>query len=271
MTISSSVQNAINYLVPSSGGTHAVPITGTFSAAPYAIDWRQFSIDEFPFQPQGIFIDNSLGAGPLTVTIQPINWNVTCPAGAVMQSQFPAPDGQTASIVGDGQASVVFVDFPVLPNAGAVQILGTPNVNIASPSPLPVTATVNASGVPYQTTEVPVLTTAYQSIGVITGATVSATITPAANTFLRRLIATFTGNAAMAAAGLNTLTVTLNAAIVYEEKVFLPAASASVIGAAYRIDLDMSKLGLAVGVGDLVVAIGTALSTGELDLNAYFA
>ena len=270
MTISSSIQNAINYLVPSSGGTHAVPVVGVFSGTPYAIDWRQFSIDEFPFQPQGIFIDNSLGAGPLTITIQPINWNVTCPAGAVMQSQFPAPDGQTASIVGDGQASVVFVDFPVLPNAGAVQILGTANVNIASPNPLPVLGSVNASGVPYQATEVPVLTTAYQSIGVITGATLSTTITPAANTYLRRLIATFTGNAAMAVAGLNTLTATLNGVIVYEENVYLPVASANVIGAAYRVDLDMSKLGLAAGAGDLVVTLGTALSAGELDINAYF-
>ena len=270
MTISSSVQNAINYLVPSSGGTHAVPIVGVFSAAPYAIDWRQFSIDEFPFQPQGIFIDNSAGVGDLTVTIQPIGWNVTCPSGAVMQSQFPAPDGQTATITGDGQATVVFVDFPVLPNAGAVQILGTPNVNIAGPSPLPVSASVNSGGVPYQNTEVPVTVTPVQSIGVITGATVTATIVPPVNTYLRRLIMSFSGNASLAAAGLNTLTVTLNGVTIYIEKVYIATGASAVVGSLYKIDLDMAKLGLAAGAGDLVVTLGTALSAGELDINAYF-
>lgn len=269
MTVSSSVQNAINYLVPSSGGTHAVPIVGTFSATPYAIDWRQFSIDEFPFQPQGVFIDNTLGTGELVVTIEPINWNVTCPAGAVMQSQFPAPDGQTATITGNGQASVIFVDFPVLPNAGAVQILGTVNVNVASPNPLPVSAAANSGGVPYQNTEVPATVTAFQS-SAITGATVTATIVPPVNTYLRRLIMSFSGNAALAAAGLNTLTVTLNSVVVYVEKVYIGTGASAVEGSLYKIDLDMAKLGLAAGAGNLVVTLGTALSAGELDINAYF-
>lgn len=130
--------NTTNYLVPSSGNTHGVNFNGVFTATPYAIDWRQFSVDNFPFSPQGVFIDNSQGTGTLTINFQPLNFNVVCPAGIVGQFQFPAADQQTCSITGTGQAAVTFVDFPVLPNSGITQIGNTVNVNVTGPNPLPV-------------------------------------------------------------------------------------------------------------------------------------
>lgn len=132
------LNDTTNYLVPASGKTHSVAFGGIYSATPFAIDWRQFMVDNYQFQPQGVFIDNSLGIAALVITILPIKFTVTCPAGVTGQFQFPAPDNQTCSITGNGQASVVFVDFPVLPNAGLINIGNTVNVNVTGPNPLPV-------------------------------------------------------------------------------------------------------------------------------------
>lgn len=157
-------QAAQNYLVPSSGGTHAIPISGVFAGQPFIIDWRQFNTDQFAFQPQGVFVDNSQGTGTLTIAVNPpgvpggvpvLGWNISVPAGAQLSTQFPAPNGQIWSITGLGQATIIAVDFPVLPNGNAVTVLGTANVNIVSPNPLPVQPTVNVAGAPYQTKENP--------------------------------------------------------------------------------------------------------------------
>jgi hypothetical protein len=267
--------SSVNYLVPSSGRTHAVPVEGVFSATAYEIDWGQFANANFPFIPQGVFIDNSAGAGELDVNIYanglngPVFWTVRCPAGAVKSANFPAPNGQQVGITGNGQATVIFVDFPVLPDAGAVTVENTVSVDVTNT--VDVTVPVNSSGSPYQNTEVPALATHYYS-GAITGATKTATITPlTSNQYLRKLIVSFTGNAAMAAAGLNLLTVTLNGNTVYEENVYLPAASANVEGSAYKILLDWAKIGQYASAGSLVVTLGTALSSGICEVNADFA
>ncbi len=259
-----------NYLVPAGGATHAVPFEGVFGATPLYIDWRQFRVDEFPFQPQGVFVDNSAGVGPLTITINPLGWQFVVPAGAVQSGNFPAPNGQTATITGDGQALVVFVDFPVLPAGTVVTVSGTVNVDVTSPDPLPTQPTVNSAGVPYQNTEVPVTVAAFFN-NAITGAVLtSGNITPAANTYLRKLIMTLTGNVSLAAAGLNTIIATLNGTVVFEEKVYIPAAATN-LAEYWTRTLDFAKLGLNAGAaGSLVVTVGTALATGELDINAYF-
>lgn len=130
-------QPTTNYLVPSSGGTHCVPITANWVAQPAVLDWRQFSESSFPFQPQGVFIDNTQNVNPLTITILPIGWNIVCPGGAQLMTPFPAPAAQTAQVTssgGGGIATLMFVDFPVLPfqssalgvGGTAVTILGQP-------------------------------------------------------------------------------------------------------------------------------------------------
>jgi hypothetical protein len=116
MTVSTSQFGTTNFLVPAGGTTHAVGFQGGFTAQPYAIDWRQFKIDAFPFQPQGVYIDNIDGAAAVTITILPINYRIVCAAGVSIARSFPAPNGQTCMITGDpasSTTSVIFVDYPV--------------------------------------------------------------------------------------------------------------------------------------------------------------
>ena len=271
MSLSNATNPTSNYLIPAGGNTHAVTLTGVLSATPQLVDWRQFTIDNFPFQPQGVFIDNSQGTGPITITIEPIGFNITCAAGISTQAQFPAPNGQSCNITGNGQATLVFVDFPVLPSAGAVSITNTVGVDIvqlASGITFPVSVPANISGLPYQTQEVPIASTAYYAD--ITGTATSATITPPASSNLRKLVLALSENATLATAGTDLLTVTLNGVVVYKQNIYIPAA----LGAQLIFDaltLDFAKLGLNAGAsGTLVVSLATALATGILDINAYF-
>lgn len=269
--MSQPVYNTGNYLVPAGGQTHAVPIIGTFSATPYAIDWRNFSIDNFPFSPQGVFIDNSQGTAPLVINIQPINYNVECPAGIVGQFQFPAPNGQTCTITGGGQASVVFVDFPVLPNSGLVNIGNTVNVDIAGVTAgvtVPTQPAVNNSGLPYQVQQV-TQAVEYHYLS-ITGSATSASVTPTiSGQNLRKLVLSLSENATLATAGNDLLTVTANGVTVYEENLYIPAVAVAGLGA-YRFDLDFSSFSVPMVTGNLTVTLATALATGTLDINAYF-
>lgn len=148
-----------NYLIPSGGQTQYVNYEGVFSAIPTPIDWRNFSVNNQPFQPQGAFIDNTQGTGDLVINIQPINFSVTVPAATSASVQFPAPANQTMSVTGSGQASLVFVNFPVLPNAGQVNIGNIPSViidGIASGVTIPVALAATApGGAPYQVQQIP--------------------------------------------------------------------------------------------------------------------
>src|SRR5574337_453823 len=126
-------QSTLNYLVPASGTTRSVTLTGIFTAAPAQIDWNALAVQFSNFYPQGVFVDNTQGAGPLTINWQPLNFNVVVPAGVSGAYQFPAAMNETCTVTGNGQATCVFVDFPVLPNNG-----GNSPVTIAGPNPLPV-------------------------------------------------------------------------------------------------------------------------------------
>ncbi len=259
-----------NYLVPSSGKTHFVSYGGVFSATPYPIDWRQYSLNNFPFQPQGAFIDNTQGTGPLTINIQPIDFNVVVPAGVGAQVQFPAPEGQSMKITGTGQATVVFVDFPVLPNSGLVDIGNTVNIVIAGISAgvsLPVVPSVNSQGVPYQVQQIPAA-----SFSTHTSGTTSGTVTPATPDLnLRKLTISITENAAQAAAGVNQLTVTLNGTQIFSEGVYIPAAGGGNAGLAYHRDLPFDSAQQYAAAGALVWSLASPLTAGQVDVNGYFA
>lgn len=264
--------NVTNYLVPSAGQTHAVPFSGVFSATPYTIDWRNFQIDNFPFQPQGAFVDNSQGTGALIINIQPLNYNVEVPAGIVAQVQFPAPKGQVMTVTGNGQASVVFVDFPVLPSSGLTQVANTVNVQIVGSNNgvvIPVSIPVDAQGLPYQVQNTPMPALAYSAS--ISGSATSATITPIANTNLRKLKIALSDNATLATAGNDLLTVTLNGVAIFSEHVYIPQTPNTGIGG-YDMKLSFNDFTFSAGEsGTLVVTLATALATGYLDINAYFA
>jgi hypothetical protein len=107
--------DVVNYLVPAAGSTSMYNISQVFSATPQNVDFRATSVDQAAFTPSGVFIDNSQGTGPLTVTINEAGFSITCAAGSRLQTQYPAPMAQSAAITGLGQATVIFVDFPVIP------------------------------------------------------------------------------------------------------------------------------------------------------------
>jgi hypothetical protein len=247
-----------NYLVPAAGQTHAVSFEGVFSGAAQKIDWRQYAVDNFPFNPQGVFIDNSAGVAELIILIKPINYTVSCPAGQRIQAQFPAPNGQTMEITGNGQASIFFVDFPVLPNNGQVNISGTIQANIESVSP----------GVSFDTYIKPTPVTAFYAQ--ITGAATSASINPPDNTNLKKLILSINASARLAASGDVPITVTLNGSQIFKMTIYLGAGNSGGDSFAEDYQLDFSNLGLNSGAGDLVTSIGTALAGGAVDINAYF-
>lgn len=113
-----SVTPVNNYLVPATGTTNSVPVKGPFSATPTRIDFREVSLNGEQFVPSGVFIDNSAGAGPIVIAIEGMQgFTVTCAAGARTARQYPAPIDQIVEIIGDGEATVIFVDFPVIPSS----------------------------------------------------------------------------------------------------------------------------------------------------------
>lgn len=107
--------SAFNYLVPASGTTHMVQLSQVFSATPVVADFRQLQLDGQAFIPSGVFIDNTAGTGVLTVLINEVGFSIVVQPGQRLQQMYPAPLSQSASITGQGQATVVFVDFPVIP------------------------------------------------------------------------------------------------------------------------------------------------------------
>lgn len=112
------LQQVINYMIPAIGTPRGYFWSGVLTAAPVNIDFRNVSgggIDGQPFRPSGVFIDNTQGVGPVTIVINEISYQIVCESAASLHLQFPAPVELTVSFVGDGQATIAFVDFPVLP------------------------------------------------------------------------------------------------------------------------------------------------------------
>lgn len=108
-------QNTMNYLVPASGSTSGAVVRGFFTDVPVIQDWRNQNLDGEQYVPSGVFMDNSRGIGPLTMRVQNNGYSVTCQPGETLAAQYPAPLDQITEITGDGEASVIFVNFPVLP------------------------------------------------------------------------------------------------------------------------------------------------------------
>lgn len=118
MTGFNGLQQVINYMVPAVGVPRGYFWNGVLTGAPVTIDFRNVSgggIDGQVFRPSGVFIDNTQGTGPVTVVVNEIGYQMICLEGELLNLQFPAPVECTVSFVGDGQATLAFVDFPVLP------------------------------------------------------------------------------------------------------------------------------------------------------------
>lgn len=277
MTLALSQFSTNNYMVPSNGQTHCVVYRGTASAVPFLIDWRQFSLDAQSFNPQGVFIDNSKGTVPLVLVVNPIGYTITVPAGSVVEQQFPAPNGQTMTVTGDPANEVVlyFVDFPVLPSGMNASVTNTVQTNIASITPGVVFETDSpalaaGNSVPYRTQEY----TApgdYKAV-TITGAAVSGVLTPTlANENLRKLLVSITGNAALAAAGLLTITATANGVQFFKRSIYLPAAAPALpLPEVWREDVNFEVVGIPLAASNVTITLSAALTSGQLDANAYF-
>lgn len=277
MSLALSEFSTTNYMVPSNGQTHCVAYKGTASATPFLIDWRQFALDAQSFQPQGVFIDNTQGTVPLVLTVNPIGYVITVPAGGSTERQFPAPNGQTMTVTGDpaNPVALYFVDFPVLPsglsasisNTVSTQITGVSNgVVFETDSP----ALAAGNSVPYRTQEY----TApgdYKAV-TITGAAVTGVLTPTlANENLRKLLLSITGNASLAAAGLLTITATANGVQFFKKAIYLPVA-APVAPAPLALDetINFEVVGIPLAASNITITLSAALATGQLDANAYF-
>lgn len=128
-----SLTSVTNYLVPATGSTNAFSIRQNFSATPYYQEFSSQGLDGIPFRPSGVIIDNSQGTGPLTVLINENSYRMVVPAGAGVQLPYPAPLNHTVNITGQGDATVIFVDYPVLPYSSVSGGGGS------VPNPLPVT------------------------------------------------------------------------------------------------------------------------------------
>ena len=107
--------------------------------------------------------------------------------------------------------------------------------------------------------------------GEVTAAGSTVIGTPPPNQLIRKLRIELTDNATMAAAGLNTLSVTLNGTKIYSTQVYIPATALDSSGYLAIIDIDLSCIGFTSGAsGTLAVTLGAALATGAVIVNSYF-
>jgi len=251
------LSNTTNYLIPAAGQTHCVNVNEIFSPTPLFIDWRQFQIDNFPFRPQGVFIDNSLGIDALRIEISPLGYVVECEAGAMGQFQFPAPSGQTCNITGNGSAKLYFVDFPVLPTAQTLKIVGTNDVNIKSVD----------SAIIFDTNILPGTFEHLHGTGTGSGAN-AVTLTPLTSTKLRKLIISI-DNDAVTASGF-TLTATLNGVTIWQRYFSQLVATGAHSNTNQDFDLVFDVIAPDAGAGDLIVSSSVAFTASFFEINAYF-
>lgn len=117
--MSNGLQQIINYMIPAVGTPRGYLVSQVFvPGTPVRIDFRGIEggmLDAQPFRPSGVYIDNTQGTGVLTVVINEMAYQIQCPIGGLLNLPFPAPVDVSVAINGTGQASVIFVDTPVMP------------------------------------------------------------------------------------------------------------------------------------------------------------
>lgn len=259
---------ARNYLIPASGTTHVFVSSGVATANPQYVNFSSFVNSGIPFTPEGAWVDNTQSTSPLVITIQPLDFTITVPAGVLQAVQYPAPSGQTATITGAGAFKIFWCDFPLLPSSSVVTIAGGSVTASLAPGQTVAIPASPAAGLGYSTTSLPAPCAALQ--GTIAAGATSVTLTPVASTNLRKLRISMTANATLAAAAVDEVTVTLNGVQIFKRGVYIPAAA----GASDVVDISESFDEVAFNAGSagtLVVTLGTALATGQLDVNAVFA
>jgi len=117
--MSDGLQQLINYMIPAVGTPRGYLFSKVLPAAtPETINFLGVQGGYWagqPFRPSGIYMDNTQGVADLKVVINEMSYQMICPAGETLNLPFPAPLDVTATITGEGQITIVFVDVPVQP------------------------------------------------------------------------------------------------------------------------------------------------------------
>lgn len=252
-----------NFLVPADGGTHIVKQSLNAGAVAQMANWVNFKADVgWKFTPQGAYVDNRAGGAALVFTSQQTGFSFSVAAGLFAAVHFPSAADDVWSITGNGAVVIYWADYPILP-----EVLAGGNVVTIGNTPLPVSVPASAGGVPYAVQENP-RPSVFQYMAGAAAATAAAALAPGAN--LRRLRFSLSGNASIAAAGLNVFVVNLNGVAVYQESVSLPAAPpAAPAPLAYAADIDFNFQSPVSG-GNLQVTSTNALTTGTYQVLAYY-
>lgn len=90
-----------------------------FTATPYLMDFRNLTVDSLRFTPRGAYIDNTKSANAVTLTVQPIDMQITVPAGALWAVHWPTPRQMWMLISSNSTSTdvtnIYFVDYPIMP------------------------------------------------------------------------------------------------------------------------------------------------------------
>jgi hypothetical protein len=223
----------------------------TFSAGAAGGDVR-IDLVNFPLIPQSYSIVSATGGDIVSVT----NFPATQPvSGTVSVGNFPA----TQAV--DGAVSVD--NFPATqPISGQVSLLqGTTDLSVTNPIFAQIT-----------NTDLVVAPSSASLVSGVVSASGSTTVgTPIANTNLRGLTVSLTGNASQATAGVLTVTLALDAVTVAVLSFFVPATAGNIISGIEHFR-DFSDVSFPVGsAGTLTCELSAALATGVINVNGYFA
>lgn len=155
--MSEQLVNTYNYLVPAAGTTRSYRVTQNFMLGEVKhCDFRNMALDGVSFVPSGVLVDNTRGTGDCVITIIEFAWRIVVPAGAMINMPYPAPYNQTATIEGEGDVTVVFVDYPVIPfisnsgggvMAGVTRVLAGDNISVDNTDPaFPIISSTGGGG-----------------------------------------------------------------------------------------------------------------------------
>lgn len=157
--MSEQLVNTYNYLVPAAGTTRSYRVTQNFASGDIKhCDFRNMALDGLSFVPSGVLVDNTRGTADCVITIIEFAWRIVVPAGTTINMPYPAPYNQTATIEGEGDITVVFVDYPVIPfisssnsgggaMSGVTRVLAGANISVDNTDPaFPIISSTGGGG-----------------------------------------------------------------------------------------------------------------------------
>ncbi len=120
----------------------------------------------------------------------------------------------------------------------------------------------------------PDLQSAYEPATVISGSASAAGLTtigtPPANRDLRRLLLDIPEDSTTGSAGQNQIQVLLNNVVIFTTHVYMGTTGGGTGGALWQENISFEPLDINSGTGTLQINIQTALTAGEVNVNAYF-